>query len=84
MKSLKNGEKKPTNIPKWKHKLPKITNAEKPTKMGTKMPNNLPNWEPKLPKTQLCAIKTAENPVKCALMERVGQTMTEWKTFVLY
>ena len=56
----------PKNIPKWEHKLPKITNVEKPTKMGTKMPINLPKWEPKLPKTHNCAIKTAENPVKCA------------------
>ena len=56
----------PKNIPKWEHRLPKITNVEKPTKMGTKMPKNLPKWEPKLQKTHNCAIKTVEKPVKCA------------------
>ena len=52
LKSLENGEKMPKNVPKWEHKLPKITNVEKPTKIGTKMPKNLPKWETKLSKIE--------------------------------
>ena len=64
MKSLENGEKIPKNIPKFEPKLPKITNAEKPTKLRTKILKNVSKWEPKLPKTHNWTIKTAENQRK--------------------
>ena len=62
---MENGGKIPKNLPKWEHKLPKITNAEKPTKMGTKMTNNLPNGNQNCRESSNCETKTAENPGKC-------------------